>query len=234
MSSGEMPSVAVVTGGGRGIGRAIAVRLAADGYMVVAASRTRTEVEATAALSPGIDAVVADIASSTGVDAVAAAADRAGRLAVWVNNAAILERRAFADLDPQSWDQTLAVNLRGAYLGCRAAFRRMAASGGGVIVNIGSLSGLAGVEKFPGLTAYNVSKAGLIALTESLAVEGREQGIRSIALSPGAVDTDLLRRAAPHLKPGMTPEDVAAIVAFLVSADAAHLSGVNIPVYSNR
>jgi NAD(P)-dependent dehydrogenase (short-subunit alcohol dehydrogenase family) len=234
MADEERRSVAVVTGAGRGIGRAIAVRLAAGGYHVVAAARTAIEVEATAALGRDIDAVVADVGSGVGVDSIAAAADRAGRLDVWVNNAAILERRAFVELDLATWDRTMDVNLRGAYLGCRAAFSRMAASSGGVIVNIGSLSGVAGVEKFAGLSAYNVSKAGLIALTEAVAVEGRDHLVRCVALSPGAVDTEMLRRAAPHLNPGMTPDDVAAIVVFLISADAAHLSGVNIPIFSNR
>src|SRR5438552_1941490 len=82
---------------------------------------------------------------------------------------------------------------------CRAAWRLMREASGGVIVNIGSLSGVANVEKFPGLAAYNVSKAGLISLTEAVALEGRPHRIRCVALSPGAVDTEMLRRAAPQL-----------------------------------
>ncbi len=97
-----------------------------------------------------------------------------------------------------------------------------------------SLSGVAGVEKFPGNASYNVSKAGLIGLTEAVALEGRPLGVRCVALSPGAVDTAMLRRAAPHLRAGMTPDDVAAIVEFLISDAAAPLSGTNIPIYSNR
>jgi NAD(P)-dependent dehydrogenase (short-subunit alcohol dehydrogenase family) len=110
----------------------------------------------------------------------------------------------------------------------------MRESGGGAIVNIASLSGVAGVEKFPGLASYNVSKAGVIALTEAVALEGREHGVRCVCISPGAVDTQLLRRAAPHLRAGMTPDDVAAIVEFLVSDAGAPLSGTNIPIHSNR
>jgi len=227
------PPVAVVTGASRGIGRAIAERLSATGHRVVGAARSGAELEAVAAGILGMVAVAADVGTEAGVAAVAAAADECGRLGVWVNNAATVEPVRFTDLGPAVWDRTLAVNLRGAYLGCRAAFLRMAAGAGGTIVNIASLSGIANVEKFPGLCAYNVSKAGLIALTEAVALEGRPHGIRCMALSPGAVDTDMLRRAAPHLRPGVTPADVADIVAFLVEPRAAPLSGVNIPIFSN-
>ena len=226
-------SVAVVTGAGRGIGRAIALRLAAAGHPVVAAARTREQVEATAAAAPGVVPVVADVAVDADVERIAAAASGLGPLGIWVNNAAIADRAAFADLDAAAWDRVLGINLRGAFLGCRAAWRLMLEAGGGVIVNIGSLSGVANVEKFPGLAAYNVSKAGLISLTEAVALEGRPHHIRCVALSPGAVDTEMLRRAAPHLTPGVTPEDIAALVAWLVREEAAPLSGVNIPVFSN-
>jgi NAD(P)-dependent dehydrogenase (short-subunit alcohol dehydrogenase family) len=227
------PGVAVVTGAGRGIGRAIALRLAADGHPVVAAARSAAELDATAAAAPGVHAVVADVAVEADVERVAAAAAGLGDLGVWVNNAAIADLVGFDDLDPATWDRLLGINLRGTYLGCRAAWRRMRTAGGGVIVNLGSLSGVANVEKFPGLAAYNVSKAGVIALTESVALEGRPHGIRCMALSPGAVDTEMLRRAAPHLRAGVTPEQIAALVAWLVSEEAAPLTGVNIPVFSN-
>jgi NAD(P)-dependent dehydrogenase (short-subunit alcohol dehydrogenase family) len=230
----ETGDVVVVTGAGRGIGRALAIRLAANGRHVVAVARTAAEVEAVAANDPRIRAVVADVATEEGIAAAAAAADSLGRLSAWINNAAILEPVAFADLEPAIWDRVLACDLRAVYLGCRAAFSRMAAGDGGVIVNIGSLSGMANVEKFPGLSAYNVAKAGVIALTEGVALEGREHGVRCVCLSPGAVDTDMLRRAAPHLRPGVTPEDVAEIVAFLLEPAAAPLSGSNIPIFSNR
>jgi len=81
---------------------------------------------------------------------------------------------------------------------------------------------------------YNVAKAGVIALTEAVALEGKPHRIRCVCLSPGAVDTDMLRRAAPHLRPGVTPADVAAIIAFLVTPAAAPLSGSNIPIFSNE
>ena len=224
---------AVVTGAGTGIGQATAQLLAAQGMRVLAVGRTAARLEATAAGHHGIVPLVADISREEDVARIGEAAGTPP-LRAWVNCAAVVEPTAFADLDAARWDAVLDVNLRGTYLCCRAAFTRMAEhGGGGAILNIASLSGVPNVEKFPGLSAYNVSKAGVIALTEAIALEGRAQGVRCISLSPGAVDTEMLRRAAPHLKPGVTPADVAAIIAFLLSEAAAPLTGVNIPIFSN-
>lgn len=226
-------TVAVVTGAGRGIGRAIARRLAIR-HTVVAVARTESELVETAEAHPTIRVHAADLGAPGTVGELAAAADTLGRLRVWVNNAATVEPRPFTDISDEEWRRVMAVNLDAAFAGCREAARRMAADRGGVIVNIASLSGVAGVEKFPGLASYNVSKAGVIALTEAVALEGRDHGVRCVCLSPGAVDTAMLRRAAPHLRAGMTPADVAAIVEFLVSDAGAPLSGTNIPIHSNR
>jgi len=228
-----MKDVAVVVGAGRGIGAATAARLARDGYAVVIAARTDTDLARAAAAHPEITTVVADAGNESDVERVAEEAVSRGRLAAWVNCAAILERIPFAELDSARWREIMRVDLDGVYLCCRTAFRRMSESGGGVIVNLASLSGVANVEKFPGLAAYNVAKAGVIALSEAVALEGRPSAVRCVCLSPGAVDTELLRKAAPHLRPRMTPEDTAAIIAFLVSDDAAPLSGTNIPIFSN-
>jgi NAD(P)-dependent dehydrogenase (short-subunit alcohol dehydrogenase family) len=229
-----MSDVAVVTGAGSGIGRAAAHRLARDGMRVLAVGRTEATLAATAALHQGIEAMRTDVSRDDEVERLAAAAAERGRLRAWVNCAAVVEPAPFAELDPRRWDAVLDVNLRGTYLCCRAAFVRMRDGGGGTILNVASLSGVANVEKFPGLSAYNVSKAGVVALSEAVALEGRAHGVRCICLSPGAVDTEMLRRAAPQLKPGVTPDDVAAIIAFLLSDAAAPLTGVNIPIFSNE
>jgi NAD(P)-dependent dehydrogenase (short-subunit alcohol dehydrogenase family) len=223
----------VVTGAGRGIGRAVARRLAAT-HTVVAVARTESELAETAAGIGAIRAHRADVGEPGAMAGVGAVAAELGRLAVWVNNAASVDPQPFAEITDARWRAVMAVNLDAAFAGCREALTRMAATGGGVIVNMASLSGVAGVEKFPGNASYNVSKAGLIGLTEAVALEGRPAGVRCVALSPGAVDTAMLRRAAPHLRAGMTPDDVAAIVEFLISEAAAPLSGTNIPIYSNR
>jgi NAD(P)-dependent dehydrogenase (short-subunit alcohol dehydrogenase family) len=141
----------------------------------------------------------------------------------------------FLDLEPALWDEVMAVNLRGAYLCARAAFRQMARQqpSGGSIVNLSSLSGVRGPEKFPGLAAYNVSKAGILALSDILAVEGKPHGIRVNAVSPGAVETEMLRQAGHGLKALATPEDVARTIAFLVSDLSQPATGANLEILSN-
>jgi NAD(P)-dependent dehydrogenase (short-subunit alcohol dehydrogenase family) len=104
---------------------------------------------------------------------------------------------------------------------------------GGRIINIASLSGVYGTEKFPGLAAYNVSKFGVIGLTEAIAVEGRPHGIAAVCLSPGAVETDMLRLANPELRPGLTPADVANLIVGLLNGPMLDASGANIPLFSN-
>jgi NAD(P)-dependent dehydrogenase (short-subunit alcohol dehydrogenase family) len=141
--------------------------------------------------------------------------------------------RPFAEMDVSTWDHVLGVNLRGTYLCCHEAFRIMVRQRYGVIVNLSSLSGVKGVEKFPGLSAYNVSKAGVASLTEILAVEGKPYNIRVCAVSPGAVDTEMLKQAAPHLKAAMTPEDLAEILLFMVDDSGRMLSGTNLEIFSN-
>ena len=185
----------------------------------------------------GFDAitiVAADVGDDATAPRLAGIAQQAGRLRVWVNCAAIVAKVPFAELDPAQWRETMRVDLDGVFRCCHAAFAPMAADGGGVIINLASLSGVAGVEKFPGLAAYNVAKAGVIALSEAIALEGKPLGVRCICLSPGAVETDMLRQAAPHLRAGVTPDDVAAIIAFLVTESAASLTGANIPIFSNE
>jgi len=159
--------------------------------------------------------------------------DAYGRVDILVNCAGIVLVRPFVDMDAETWDRVIAVNLRGTFLCCRQAFRVMMAQQSGVIINLSSLSGVRGVEKFPGLSAYNVSKAGVASLTEILAVEGKPFHIRVCAVSPGAVDTEMLRQAAPHLKAGMTPDDLAEILLFLADDSGRMLSGSNIEIFSN-
>lgn len=234
----DQQRVAVITGSGRGIGRATALLFAANGYRVVACSRTERDVQATAqaAAAQGgeVLAVRCDVSSEQDVDRLFdLTLSRFGRVDVLINAAAILVKQPFAEMTMEAWDRVMATNLRGAVLCCRRAFAAMMQQGGGVILNISSLSGFPNVEKFPGLSAYNVSKYAVAGLSEILAVEGRPHHIRVLAVSPGAVDTEMLRQAAHDLKPGMTPEDLARILLFLASDEARHLSGVNLPIFSN-
>ena len=147
--------------------------------------------------------------------------------------AGVLTPSPFVETTPEMWERTLAVNLTGSFLCCRAAFRAMRAAGEGRIVNIASLSGMYATEKFPGLAAYNSSKYGVIGLTESIATEGKGLGISAICLSPGAVDTEMLARANPELRAGLSPADVAELIVDLLDSPLMALSGANIPLFSN-
>ena len=233
--SGTDGSSVVVTGAGRGIGRALALQLAAGGDHVVAVARTAADLESLAAEAPtgSVTPLSGDVADPRTHAAAAAAAEVAGRPRAWVNDAAVVDPRPLLETSDEDLDAVLDINLRGAFLGCRVALRLLAAAGGGTILNVGSLSGVAHVEKFAGLATYTVSKAGVHALSEAVAVEGRPLGVRCICLAPGAVDTAMLRRAAPHLRAGVSPEQVAAIAVFLLSAVAAPLSGSTIPMFTN-
>ena len=229
--------VAVVTGASRGIGAATAAAIAAAGAHVVLAARNSGALEAVAR---GIqDAggratpVRTDVSQAGDVDQLFAAAGRAGPPAALVCAAGVLTSVPFADTTTAIWDETLAVNLTGAFLCCRAAFTAMRPAGEGRIVTIASLSGVYATEKFPGLAAYNVSKYGVVGLTEAVAVEGRPHGISAICVSPGAVDTQMLRRANPDLRPGLTPADVADLIVALLDSPLAPASGANIPLFSN-
>jgi NAD(P)-dependent dehydrogenase (short-subunit alcohol dehydrogenase family) len=198
--------LAVVTGASGGLGRAIAAELEKRGYEVVGLSR-----------STGVD--VSDekqvLAAFAGLE----------RLDALVNNAAVLINRPLVETTAQEWDQQLGSGLRAAFLCSREAFRRM--RDGGSIVNISSLSGVAGAEKFPGMAAYVAAKSGLAGLTEAMAVEGRPLGIRVNAVSPGAIDTPMLKESGV---PGriFAPAEVARIVAWLASPDSAPLTGANL------
>ena len=230
--------VAVVTGASQGIGAATATAIAAAGAHVILAARKREALEDVAGrirqAGGAATAVPTDVSQATDVERLFAAAQgAAGTPTALVCAAAVLTSALFAETTVEMWQQTLGVNLTGSFLCCRAAFTAMRSAGEGRIVNIASLSGVYATEKFPGLAAYNVSKYGVIGLTEAIAVEGREHGISAICVSPGAVDTQMLRQANPELRPGLTPADVAQLIVALLDSPLAPASGANIPLFSN-
>jgi NAD(P)-dependent dehydrogenase (short-subunit alcohol dehydrogenase family) len=197
----------VVTGASGGIGGAVAAEMRRRGWEVISWSR-----------QDGVDA--------SDESAVEAAAERLQGWSALVNNAAVLIPRLLTEMSAAEWDETLAAGLRSAFLCSRAAFRRMRP--GGAIVNVSSLSGVAGAEKFPRMSAYVAAKSGLAGLTEAMAVEGRALGIRVNAVSPGSVDTPMLALSGAPKEPSLRPQEVARVVAWLASVDSEPLSGANL------
>jgi NAD(P)-dependent dehydrogenase (short-subunit alcohol dehydrogenase family) len=227
----------VVTGASRGIGAAAAAAVAAADAHVVLAARDREALDGVAGRikDAGGQAtpVPADVSDEAAVERLFAKVTGFGQLGALVCAAGMVTPAPFAETTAALWHETLGVNLTGTFLCCRAAFTAMVPAGEGRIITIGSLSGVYATEKFPGLAAYNVSKYGVIGLTEAIAVEGKPHGITAICLSPGAVDTDMLRRANPALRPGLTPADVAELIVALLDSPLTAVSGANIPLFSN-
>ncbi|MGQ5701362.1 SDR family NAD(P)-dependent oxidoreductase [Sandaracinobacteroides sp. A072] len=234
--------VAIVTGGASGIGAATARRLHAQGAAILVADLAE---EAGQALADELGEGRAhfqrvDVADWASVSAMADAAEaRFGHIDILVNSAGIGSFATTPDLEPEAWDRVLAVDLKGVFLGCKAVIPRMRARGSGAIVNVASISGMAGDY---GFAAYNAAKAGVINYTRAAAIDHAREGIRVNAVSPGPVDTPILAGVddmpgARSLWEGLVPmgrfarpEEIAAVIAFLASDDAAFVNGANIPV----
>ena len=185
---------AIVTGGGRGLGAAVAELFATQGARVAVSDVDPASADATARriLEGGGEAfgLRADVTSAADAERLAdAAAERFGALDVLVNNAGIASAGTVCEVTPQDWDRVMAINLKGAYLCSRYAVAHMARSGGGSIVCISSASGVIGQE---GQVAYNVSKHGVIGLVRCMALDHAADGIRVNAVCPGVMRTPML------------------------------------------
>lgn len=230
--------VAVVTGGTRGIGLAIARKLAADGYDLLLTYRGDEEAAKSARLeleSSGVKVLViaADVASADGAKAtVDTATKELGRIDVLVNNAGITRDGLIMRMSEDDWDAVLSTNLKGAFLASKAAVRPMLRQKSGRIVNITSVVGRMGNA---GQANYAAAKAGLIGLTKTLAKEVGSRSITVNAVAPGFIDTRLTDVLPEEIKKRLltetplgrfgTVEDVANAVAFLASEDASFITG---------
>jgi len=225
-------SVALVTGGGSGIGQAIARRLAADGYNVLVNDFRLEAAQAVAAEIGGV-AAGGDVSVEADVAAIVARAEEVfGPVTHLINNAGHIHQARFTELTVQDFDRMIAVHLRGTFLCTQAVLKGMLARGEGVIVNVASQLGqIGGVD----LVHYSAAKAGIIGLTKALAREVSSQGVRVNAVAPGPINTPLVRslssdwqRAkAAQLPLGRfgEPEEVASTVAFLCSPAASLFVG---------
>ena len=228
-----MTRVAVVTGGVRGLGLAIGRRLHGEGWQVVAADLDPGETEAD---DTGVDYRQMDVCDRDQVRAtLAAVVDAYGTLDLLVNNAGITRHRPLVDLTWEDWSAVVDVNLHGVFNCLQAAGRVMIERGGGVIVNIASVAAERGA---PGRAPYATTKAAIVGLTRSAAVEWAPLGVRVNAVGPGYVDTGVLSAAiaAGTLDPADVLEriptgrladadEIAAMVSFLASPDAAYVTG---------
>jgi 3-oxoacyl-[acyl-carrier protein] reductase len=229
--------IAVVTGAGRGIGRAIALKFAAEGADVVSISRTQKNAEAVAdevrATGRRAWSVVLDVADGT---AVGAAVDRivgeTGRVDILVNNAGVTRDVLLMRMTDEDWDTVLSTNLKGAFLLTRAMVRVFLKQRAGRIINVSSVVGLMGST---GQCNYSASKAGLIGFTKSVARELATRGITVNALAPGFIETDMTRvvndtvrqemlKRIPMNKMGQ-PEDIAEAALFLAGPGGRYITG---------
>jgi 3-oxoacyl-[acyl-carrier protein] reductase len=225
--------VALVTGGGRGIGRAIALSLAGAGVRVFLTARSADQLEAVAgeirAAAHEAYFVPADVSSEEGVDAVFSAVQKVfGRLDILVNNAGLGASGPLVDFPITSFDELMAVNVRGVFLCCQRAMRLMIKTGSGSIINISSVVGIKG---YSNQAAYAASKHAVMGITKALAAEAQSRGIRVSAVLPGAVDTGLMEALRPDLERSllMKPQDVADAVLFLLSlSDTAAIDEIYI------
>jgi NAD(P)-dependent dehydrogenase (short-subunit alcohol dehydrogenase family) len=238
--------VAIVTGGAGGIGSEISRRLAKEGAAVVVADLNLKDAKIVAAgiVKKGGRAIAVRCDILSEVDAkrcIAATVKQFGRLDILVNNAAVALKASLAECSVADWDREVDGTLKGAFIMSQAALPVMVRRKGSNIVNIGSVNGL----KYYGNPVYSVGKAGLISLTQSIAVEYGPQGVRANMVSPGTVrtqtitwvlrlkkDPDIFKKLANWYPVGRvgTPEDIAAAVAFIASDEAGFVSGTNLVV----
>ena len=238
--------VALITGGGTGIGRACALQFSREGARVAVAGRRREPLAAVVAeiQAAGGQALSAscDVAKSDQVErTIRGVVAQFGALHVLVNNAGILHVGSIEETSEAEWDRLIDVDLKGVFLASRAALPELRKSGGGTIVNIGSVLGLVGMKK---RAAYAAAKGGVTMLTKAMALDHAQEGIRVNCICPAIVETDLVqtilsqapdREAAARLRTAQIPlgrmgkpEDVAALAVFLASEESSWLTGAAI------
>jgi 2-hydroxycyclohexanecarboxyl-CoA dehydrogenase len=232
--------IAIVTGAGQGIGRAIAIKLAAEGATVVVTDVNEGTAKETAdGLGNGSVGLQLDVTDRDSVDRVVAQVkEQFGRIDVLVNNAGWDKAEPFVDSEVSTWDRIVAINLYGQLHTCHAVLPIMIEQGGGRVVNIGSDSGRVGSS---GEAVYSAAKGGVIAFTKTIAREVARAGVTANCVSPGPTDTELfasiggeklreaLKKAIPLKRLGQ-PEDLANAVAFLASDEAAFITGQTVSV----
>jgi NAD(P)-dependent dehydrogenase (short-subunit alcohol dehydrogenase family) len=225
--------VAIITGAGKGIGRATALALASKGYDLVLVARSEADLQETSKLAGGALVITADIAARGIADQIVAKAlERFDRVDALVNNAGYAPVRLIEELSEEDWQRTIDTNLSATFYFCKAAWPVFRKQKSGVIVN---MSSLAARDPFTGFSAYGAAKAGINLLGLSLGREGEEHGIRVHTVAPGATETGMFREIAtkeqyPEDKT-LRPENVAAVIVQCICGDLQHTSGEVIYVH---
>jgi 3-oxoacyl-[acyl-carrier protein] reductase len=226
-----------VTGASRGIGRAIAQRLAADGHLVVLVSRSAESLEevrkSIAGAGGAAEVRACDVGDGEALSAmIEEVASTHGRLDILVNNAGITRDNLLLRMTDEEFDEVILVNLRSAFVACRAAARPMMRNRFGRIINIGSVTGVAGNS---GQANYAAAKAGLAGLTKTIAKEFGSKGITANLIAPGFVETDMIEKIPQQIKDEVLktlpvrrfakPEEIAHTVSYLASDLAGYMTG---------
>ena len=223
--------IAVVTGASSGIGASCAQKLAERGARVVLFARSLDKLRAIAARHEDrMLAVSGDVAEEVDIERLFAETEsRFGACDLLINNAGMIDPKPMEATSADDWDRMFAVNVRGAFLCARRALRAM--KSGATIVNVASISGVVGPEKFPGWISYCASKGAVISMTEAMAVELKGRGVRVNCVSPGSVDTKMWAEASGGAPADMTPDEVAETILFLASERSRAMNGQNVNVW---
>ncbi len=240
--------VALITGGGTGIGRAIALAFVREGAKVAVAGRRREKLEETLREVEKLGgeglAIVCDVAKAKdGERAVKETAKAFGQLNVLVNNAGVLHAATIEGTSEDQWDNLMTINLKGPFLMCKAALPEFRKTGGGTIVNVGSVLGLVAMKD---RAAYCASKGGVSLLTKAIALDHAHENVRSNCICPSIVETELVQGLFAASEEGKAlrkarigsiplgrmgrPEDVAEMAVFLASEESSWLTGAAIPL----
>lgn len=227
--------VAVVTGGSSGIGRATAELLVARGARVAIFARSVERLNDLAKKHEGhMLAVSGDVADLADVEKLFSQVEtRFGKCDILVNNAGMIDVAPLVDTTLDQWQRMFAVNVEAIFLTCRRALPSMMERKRGAIVNVASISGVPGPRKFPGWVSYCASKGAVISLTEALAVEVKNSGVRVNSISPGSVDTPMWAEASGGAPASMTAEEIAEMILFLASDRSRPMNGQDLHAWAS-
>jgi NAD(P)-dependent dehydrogenase (short-subunit alcohol dehydrogenase family) len=233
--------VVLITGSSRGIGRAAAFKFAARGAKVVITGRDEKSLSGTLSELKNAFPQGEFLSCSLNLGELPSITElfqnvnqTFGTVDILVNNGAIGYRTPLLGITEEVWDNYFRINVKGLFFCAQMMMSRLIAEKKpGLIINLSSLGGVRSTEKFPGMTPYVATKFAVAGITEALAAEGKPYGIRVNAIAPGAVNTEMLRKAAPDLKTNTEPEDIADLILNLCENSARSLSGTILEVYSN-